>query len=192
MADEGEFMFFPPGTPDEVIQAVHAQHHHHRMAEDERRHLIGGLVHDMPLDKMLALRMLLHACAEESTRAAFFEGALSVRIADAEDVCWSCGRNHDAELAATMEREREAVFETMKETAASAEPDSDRANYLSAEPDTAGVEFMGMCEAYNVEPTGDGIKVQCKGCGTVYVSLADRMVAGMDECHGCVEKAKWG
>lgn len=46
---------------------------------------------------------------------------------------------------------------------------------------------------YNVEPAADDPEgVVCKGCGLFYKSLVDRMIKGPDNCHGCIEKAKWG
>lgn len=70
------------------------------------------------------------------------------------------------------------------------------------EPDAAiGVPGYATSDAgeaalmaqYNVEQVErDKPEVRCKGCGLVYVSLADRMVKEPDDCHGCVEKTKWG
>lgn len=48
---------------------------------------------------------------------------------------------------------------------------------------------------YNVELISDRVPngpLTCKGCGTIYPNLADRMIKKPGDCDGCIHKAKFG
>lgn len=193
MADEPNFMF-PEGFPEEAKEAIIAQHRREMMSKEADAHQLYGFISGLSVDDTRSLRAILRAAQNDSHVAAYYDGVLSILLAQKEELCWACGKNHDADLSSLLDDATQPV-PTPDST-----PEPKQALVDAPNGEVAVVEFttdqvLEDASRYGVEfigPVGPNCPVKCVGCGLKSISLADRMLRSPDDCHGCIEKAKWG
>lgn len=86
------------------------------------------------------------------------------------DRCGGCGKNHDADILDEAANELQAEGNDTKQA------DLQEASLKDAHD--------AAMFAYNLEGAQNNM-VRCKGCGLIYPSLEDRMMRGVNDCHGC-------
>lgn len=172
-----DFEMLPPEIRDQLQQQIEQRH----MELESFRHDIQRLFEELNQDHLLTLRHLLNhiSLSEKAIFPAYLEGIAAATLKYRFNVCASCGVNHEEEL--------------LKENASHPDVADDEPlpTQLSLWEDEQAALSM---DKFNVEPIPDSDAVKCRNCGQVYVSLADRMVKppGVENCPGCIHKAKWG
>lgn len=182
-----EFHFFSPDdVPDEVKEALAMHQDTQRMGLETVSHDVQRLFRELDETQLGTLRFLIHTVAHNPEAGFYYEGVLATLYSIKANVCPACGKDHDKEMAEAVARE------------ATDDPTRLR-NPDGSVPDDISKKIAERMEEYGLRPadaerddTDTG--VICLGCGTRYVSLADRMIedAGPAGCSGCVQKAKWG
>lgn len=194
-ADEPEIEFpddMPEALREQVRAQVRAQHQANMQAQLARNadaHQLLGFLESLTVDDSKALRAILRFAQTDPHVASYYEGVLSVMLAQKEKKCWACGTNHDDALKDIMggepkpEPEPPTVAEALVD-----QPDGSLAvesfdrGVLAAQAESLNVKFIG--------PVGPNCPVECLGCGFKSVSFADRALR--NDCIRCIDKAKWG
>lgn len=192
MADEPEFVF-PDGFPEEAKAEIIEEHKRAIMAQDADAHQLLGFLTSLSFDDLKVLRAILRACQSGPAVAGYYEGILSIMLAQKSGRCWACDKDHDADLAGIVadrhvehqHDEPEPEHQTLTDQPdGSVKVESFDPHAVQAQATEYRVEFIG--------PVGPQCPVRCLGCGLKYVSLADRMMKRPDDCHGCHHKAAHG
>lgn len=172
---DGFHFISPDDVPDEVRQQIEQAMDRQQMGLQTVAHDVQRLFRELDADQLSTLRFLMHTVAHNSEAGFYYEGVLATLYSMKANVCPACGEDHDKQIAESMHPSTEGP--SLGATVTSEE--------ISAQAEQYGVAFLES------SPTG---KVRCRGCGTEYVSLADRMIQepGPAGCSGCQQKAKWG
>lgn len=173
-------MFFIP--PEDMPEEIREMFEHQQLANTSQAHEIANFVEGLKEDQLVTMRTMFAMTG--GNYAAFVNGIITKTLDVNFGVCMACSKKHGDELAemangGTVTPPAEPVEEFPVPT----------------DVDTAPLRELRLKAMgdYNVEPAADDPEgVVCKGCGLFYKSLVDRMIKGPDNCHGCIEKAKWG
>lgn len=190
------------GSPQELMEKMKEVAKHRAMVATDLQHRVQRLFTDMDPESLAAMRMVLHSCAEDQSRAAFYEGVAAAILLVKHDVCSGCGVDHT----------KEAMEEILGRDVLDADPALDMSIHPPGMIDVQDatdeqedfaeriVTLHRNLAEFGVLPVNrpkDGDyngPVVCRSCGKEYVSLQDRMLEkpGIEGCEGCIEKAKWG
>ena len=177
--------------PPEMQAAFSEQEAHMEMHRQADLHSVRDLLSALDKEQLQALDLVLRM-ASSKRRNAMLRGLVDGQLQFRFNICL-CGKNHDEdELLAAPARAEGVAEESLP---GFEEPqDADHAQAVSA--DAAARGRAKLLEEYNLSPgIIDGVQgFVCKGCGLYYVSLEDRMLRapGVEGCHGCQNKAKFG
>jgi hypothetical protein len=178
------------GSPEEIQKKMEEAAEHRHMHFQASVHEVKQLISDLSEEQLKTLNMIVVNSSQSEWAAAVVVGRIEGELQHRFDVC-PCGDKHDtddllthapepAKAEVKIDPESEAAMEMM---------------YRGADGfDLASDEYLKSCETYGVRPINGGPKVECKSCGTVSVSLEDRMLRrpGVEGCSGCQQKSAWG
>jgi hypothetical protein len=206
---DGDPIVFPPDTPEEYKQQVAAQASRVRAIRSDLENQMKRLLTDCDEDTLGIVRTMLGQIVrhpDPRALAMYHEGLIVAAVAVRFD---KYGFTIDPKLLGYDD-----VPGAREHPGHPAGVDVDLVVDVDDEPDSIALpgprrdcepelpeglpeaEVVRLFEEYNLQRCTDPIApagfVECKGCGLVYVSLADRMLRAPDECHGCHEKAKHG
>lgn len=179
--------------PPEIQELIREQVDRTKMASSSVGHDIHRMFDEMPVDHLVALRIIFRGIlSEENVRlAAFFDGVAATTLHIKYGVCAGCGENHDIDL--------QKVTTPPLSTPTQEPPTASSADDAASSPD---VNYFSNLELYEVVAIEDGPAVSCavpNGCSSVgspmrWVNLEDRMQRppGIEGCPRCIQKQKWG
>jgi hypothetical protein len=200
---EAEFIF-PPGMPEEVQQFVQGIRTRWEMSQQDYQNRVRGLLDTLSPDDLVTLREILHNTSADDTQAPYLQGQITAILRYVHKVCISCGEIHEGDhLSALVDGPPSPKDEPKKEEQLvlpfTEEPTTSE---LVDQSVASTVEYDAKLEEYNLRrpeenevlATPGEKPVICRGCGTLYQSLEDRMLrpASLTGCAGCVQKQKWG
>lgn len=161
----------PDDVPDEIKQQILAQMDRQQMGLQTVAHDVQRLFRELDETQLGTLRFLVHTIAHNPEAGFYYEGILATLYSIKANICPACGKDHDKEAQEAMSPE------TLNDTSIDVAATARGIEY--------GVEFLDSSATS---------RVRCLGCGTIYVSLEDRMIqpAGPAGCSGCIQKTKWG
>ena len=182
--------------PEEIREAMERHQQLHQMQADDYRHSVQRFFDELDKDQLVTFRWMLRNMGMGGSQLAqYYEGQISQILYTKFNICPGCMVNHDEEVAEQLQGEHQ------KHVAASVgthDPKQVPAIALNEDGTRyhTDTEIAQMLE-YNIddayeEGTTNFLGYICKGCGTIYVSIEDRMLRAPDECSGCIQKAKWG
>lgn len=190
----------PPEWQAQVDESRRQHDMYHATVENEQ-HNLETLFSDMSgPDTLTLVKWLINLLHNSSSdiQISMAIGDLNRQLKTKMNVCPACGKNHDEELRKAMD--------TVPQDGE--DPEANAARMLAAldtmptapeptkepEPDVRAPTRAELLQEYNLEEGITPGTVICLGCGMKSISLKDRMLepAGVDGCHGCQHKAKWG
>lgn len=177
----GDDMIFPPGMPEELQEKVKMMFDRQKMAGQVTRQSISRFFQELSEDQLNTFKLILNMCSSSEGAAPFYEG-LAAGVLAHKFNRWPGWNDEGASMVAF---EFDPNGSTLEAT-----------EVPIVEGDKPTEWYTQKCNEYNVtasDSTGDD-KVTCKGCGTEYVSLDDRMLRppGIEGCSVCVQRQKWG
>lgn len=171
---EGHAFVFPlqfGPTKEQVEQA--------RMNNEANAHETRQFFDSLTAEQLKKLNGLFAMCyTSEGDAAQYFMGIISGFLDQKHKLCLACGKNHDEELH---------KFAPVEESKVSPTP------VQSDKPVQDAAERFRLMDEYGLYEPSSG-RFACRNCGTMYVSLEDRMLRrpGKAGCSGCIEREKWG
>lgn len=190
MSDDelGAFVFGEP--PPEVVAAIQQHHDQQVMIVETLRHDLQRMLDEMSVEHLVTLREVLHRGYNgNETIFPYIEGQIVGVLQWKHNVCGGCGTKHDdiSSLLDSSQPGGSPVDNLLKTHGEPFEPVN------QAEWDANMDKYnLRLPEESEVASSENEMPVICKGCGELYQSIEDRMLRKPDECHGCIEKAKWG
>lgn len=200
---ESEFIF-PPGFPEEIADHLRGAQARMEMGRRDYQNRVRELLDTLHPEHLVTLRDMLVTTQGDDNAAPYLQGLIGGTLIHKHGVCISCGTMHDEADHTTSPPDVSVVGGTDNGGTSGGEqlqlPFDENAPDEAPADDTAW--YFASLEEYNlrlpnegeVHATSDEKPVICKGCGTLYQSLEDRMLRKpqADGCGGCVQKAKWG
>lgn len=155
-------------TQQEELKRRHDMHH---MAIESSRHRMLNFLEDMNEEQLNCVRGLIQLVMEDHSVAGFYMG-FTAQLMTKFGYCAICAEKHDDP--------RDHKDELLKD-ASPEEPEA------YEEPDQRAIKKL--FEKFNLNRD-----LTCKGCGTQYQSLKDRMLRepGPAGCDNCKQTTKWG
>lgn len=176
--------FYGGEVPDHVREQLEQMVDHHRMHVETSQHDIMRLFDEQNKDNLRTLAGIFALLGGNGAPLGHYFNGLAVAYLKLKfDVCAACGETHAAEQILQNEPPKPA-----------AEPAADITAHMPADV-LRGIELAArkdLMTRYRVNEVPESDAVVCQGCDTVYPSLEDRMLKKPDECHGCIQKTKWG
>lgn len=180
--------------PEEVKAQLREQLDQHHMAIETFRHDVQRLFEEVHKEHLVTLRHLFNHFAQVGNQVypAYLEGVTAATLHYRFGVCASCGEDHAEALLKQDGADSQGQPAVDGETVG-------QMNIDEIVHQTDEERYVDNCVKWGVTPVdtelpGPNARVKCNRCGQVYPNLADRMVKppGLENCPGCVHKAKWG
>lgn len=194
---------FMSDDPEEIAAEINRRADLQNAAMEDAMHRRDRLImEDLDDRQLLTLAEMLSFISTSENpvgHARYYQGTINAVLKMKFGICPGCGAVHeDADDFLKRAAEEEAasapviVVDPPAEEEGEEEADEDfedMLNYHLGKTDQQVHEDNELI-VYNMERRGLGL--YCRGCGTQYPSMADRMIKGPDDCHHCHEKAKHG
>lgn len=205
--------FFEGMFPPEMEAKMREAREQDRMVRESLKQEIDSFFLEISPDHLATFKMILGHVAEDGTGrlAAYYEGIASQTLVLKYNRCGGCGgpahesaedllKSHDEET-----EEGEADPDPFSQDHPSGTPSffdkPDGADVLHPELEHIGhtgalhPDTIKKMEELNLddlreEGTNRILGFVCKNCKLVYPSIHDRSLK--TDCHGCIQKAKWG
>jgi hypothetical protein len=177
--NNGSEPIFGEGVPEAIRSAIKEHTEAHRLHDRIITHAIDSLLDRLPMDEMEALLQVMHGFTSDEdgmVAAARFEGLIQGVYQRRFKKC-GCLNNCETldDLATELEMSQ------------SDEPDEPIDEIKAALEEASKYHVAYLSDDNFTDP-----RVKCTNCGTIYPSLADRMIKGPDDCHGCHHKSAYG
>jgi hypothetical protein len=160
---------------DEAKEQIKKHHDQMHQNHDVKMHAMRQFIMNELTDAQLDLLVwMLNGSAENPVFSRYINGMIDVVRDNKSGICAACNKNHDAELH-SFSKDPEPVVE-------------DKAQVPEPHPRQREIDKL------NIAWMSENGPFVCKGCGTEYKTIEDRIMA--HEMHGgcpvCVKKQKWG
>jgi len=173
----------------------------HRQQHAVSAHELNRLLHELPIDQLKTLEMLIDwlAMAEEPGRiASHMSGRITAVLEARFNICAACGKNHDKDLEnLASDKPVEVPPHVQARRAVDAQSEVTFLEKGSTEPLSAQeLQLMQMfgIDDLREEDSGALLGFICLNSEMHYQSIQDRMLQppGVEGCSGCQQKARWG
>lgn len=198
---DGDDLILPPGMPEDLAAKIRSMFDRKRMEMQDIRLSITRLFREADKDTLDTLTHLFAHAAASPGSAHFYHGFTSGLNAAKHDDWPGWG----ADISAEMLIEQPGTDPLVVDVTPPERDAADRADAAEAESAAAALqspenfyspENLDLYNMEIVESHGEGgpTSLRCKGCGTAYITMEDRMLraAGPGGCSTCVQKTKWG
>jgi hypothetical protein len=173
--EEPQQMFFHPGMTEEQAEMLHA-------TMNSNAHESVRIFDELEEEHLNRFRGILNVIKDDPETVMYFMGIASAHLKFRFGYCMACGLKHDEELA-------HLVGDGGPDHVEKPDPNTPWGAMEMTKEDYETVVEGHYC----TYQTSTGI-LTCKGCGSKYPDLADRMRSkfGKEGCATCNQKEKWG
>lgn len=182
-------------SPRELFAHLRAQRDKVEMENEDAANRIQTLISNLSEEDALTLMFMFHQCEHEAQIASYYFGRLhQYALTKYPEVVTHDDRPQVEQTDTTEESfhlaNEELLLSKLAERAEKVQEHSPKTPLLDWF-DTPG--YKDLCERYNVTRY-NAAKVQCRGCGSTWPSIEDRMLRDPwpKGCDACLQKQKWG